>query len=94
MEAEPEVGMKTVNPQPHQVGRHFTQLSTLPAAAATWLLATSAQIESVSRKSEITKVEELTGTCSMIFLEIALITGLGLNGAVHAYFGDQQPKLF
>lgn len=40
------------------------------------------------------KVKELTGMCSMIFLDIALITGLGLNGAVHADFGDQQPKLF
>lgn len=28
----------------------------------------------------------------MVFLEIALITAMGLNGAVHAYFGDQQPK--
>lgn len=79
MEAEPEVGMKTVNSQPHEVGRHFTQLFTLPAAAATWFPAATAQIESESRKSEITKVKELTGTCSMIFLEIALITGFGIK---------------
>jgi len=48
-----------------------------------------------SRKTEIKtgEIKQLTRTRSTISLKIALIAGTGENGAVHAYFGDQQPKI-
>ena len=92
--AAAEVGMKTVKPQPHQFSDILHSfLLRLHLQPPCCYQTVSSYRE--SRKTEIKtgEIKQLTRTRSTISLKIALIAGTGENGAVHAYFGDQQPKI-